>query len=273
MIDLPHVTLCCVDTRHADLALQALQRCMAGLRFAHVLFFTDARTVGAVPDGVRVIDLAIASSAAYSHFMLRGLATHVHTSHVLVVQWDGFVLDPERWDPAFLQWDYIGPQWHDAPPGFTVGNGGFSLRSARLLQALQDTALEPTHPEDVCIGQQHRTALETRHGIRFAPPEVADRFGFERVLPSAPTFGFHGLMNVHRVMRDKELHSFLDHLPEGLASTLDAHDLCSALIGSGDVHGAEILLDKRWRNGMRDRRTVRLALRLWLHRLAKRRSK
>jgi len=32
----------------------------------------------------------------------------VNGTHVLVMQWDGFILHPELWDRAFLDDDYIG---------------------------------------------------------------------------------------------------------------------------------------------------------------------
>jgi hypothetical protein len=264
MIELPQVTLCCVDTRHPGLALEAIARCRQGLRFADALLFTDLQACPPAPQGVRLLPARIESTADYSAFMLKGLAPFIETSHMLVVQWDGFVLHPQLWDPSFLQWDYIGPRWHDAPtPALSVGNGGFSLRSRKLLQALQDPAIVVEHPEDVCICRTHRERLERDHGIRFAAPEVADRFGFERTVPQGAVFGFHGLMNFHRVMSRAQLHDFLRRMPDDLARNLDAHDLCAALIDQGDTEGADLILQKRRRLGMRDRRTLRLRWRLW----------
>ena len=57
MIELPGVTLCCVDTRHPGLALDAMQRCMAGIRFADYVSRPDVVLSGHVhqppfkPDG------------------------------------------------------------------------------------------------------------------------------------------------------------------------------------------------------------------------------
>ncbi len=264
MIELPDVTLCCVDTRDPALALAAMTRCMQQLKFANALLFTDPAICPPPPAGVRMVPIRIKSTEAYSHFMLKGLAGYVRTSHVLIVQWDGFVLSPQAWDPGFLQWDYIGPRWHDAPtPELSVGNGGFSLRSRRLLDALQDPGVTVEHPEDVCICRTHRARLEREHGIRFAPPEVADRFGFERVVPQGHPFGFHGLMNFHRVMPRDELHAFLQRMPDAMARNLDARDLCTTLLDQGDAEGAALILAKRRRLGMRDRRTLQLRWRLW----------
>jgi hypothetical protein len=260
---LPEVTLCCVDTRDPALALWALQRCTAQIRFGDVVLCTRASLLPTPPPGVRVIDVRVDTIEAYSQFMLQGLATHVETSHVLVAQWDGFVRDVARWDAAFLEYDYIGAPWPEARGGHWVGNGGFSLRSRRLLEAWRDPQLRTTHPEDESICVVNRALLERHHGVRIAPPEVARRFSYERVVPAQPTFGFHGLFNFEHELPPAELSAFLTDLPPRLARGLDAHDLCASLIRQGRLADARTLLDKRWQLGMRDRRTLRLALRLW----------
>ena len=261
-MQLPDVTLCCVDTREPELALWALRRCMAQVQFPAVLLFSQSSLVPDPPTGVRVVDVQVNDIEAYSQFMLRGLAPHVHTSHLLVVQWDGFVRDAAMWDPTFLQYDYIGAPWRDEVDARAVGNGGFSLRSRRLLQALLDPEVAITHPEDESICVVNRKLLERRHGVRIAPLDVARRFSYERVEPPEPTFGFHGLFNFPRELSGSELNSLVDALPERLTRGLDAHDLCAMLIRAGQLDSAGVLLDKRWRIGMRDRRTLRLAWRL-----------
>ena len=261
-MQLPDVTLCCVDTREPARALWALQRCMALIRFAEVLLFSNASLLRSPPDGIRIIDVRVDSIEAYSQFMLRGLAPHVHTSHLLVVQWDGFVRDAARWETSFLDYDYIGAPWRDVAPEQAVGNGGFSLRSRRLLQALLDPDVTVTHPEDESICLVNRALLEGRHGVRIAPLDVARRFAYERVEPPAPTFGFHGLFNFPRELPADEVATIAASLPDRQTRGLDAHDLCAMLIRSGQLDTARTLLDKRWRLGMRDRRTLRLAWRL-----------
>lgn len=271
-LHLPDVTLCCVDTRDVDLALAAIARCMAQVRFARVVFFTQRSRVAVVPDGVEVVDVDVPSVQAYSQFMLRGLAPFVYTSHVLVAQWDGFVRDASRWDPAFLQWDYIGAPLADRPAARAVGNGGFSLRSRALLRALQHSDMQIVHPEDLAICEINRERLEREHAIRIAPLEVAQQFAYERVAPPTPTFGFHGLFNMARELTRAELRALLEAMPDHLARGLDAHDLCAGLLADGDIELAKVLHDKRWRLGMRDRRTWRLAIRMLLARWGRRRS-
>lgn len=269
-LHLSDVTLVCVDTRTPELGIAAMQHCQRQVQFADALLFTHPARVADVPAGIRPLPLQIDSVPAYSDFMLRGLLPHIHTSHLLVVQWDGYLLDATRWDPAWLQCDYLGAPLRGEPGERAVGNGGFSLRSRRLLQALQDPALVMRHPEDICICHDHRAILEQGHGLRFGSLAQARRFAYERLLPDAPTFGFHGLFNMHRVMPPAALQSLVASLPDGLARGLDAHDLCAELIRSGQLGTAALLLAARKRLGMKDRRTWRLRWHMALARLRSR---
>lgn len=263
MLALPQVTLCCVDTRMPQLALEAIARSTAGIRFGEVLLFTDSRLAPPAPPGVRYVEVEIASVQAYSEFMLRGIAPHIQTSHWLVVQWDGFVLDAAAWRPEFLELDYIGAPWLGRPRERSVGNGGFSLRSRRLLLALADPRMSIEHPEDVCICEANRERLEREHFIRFASPELAAAFAYERAEPPTTTFGFHGLFNFDRFMEPSELGPFLASLPDSMMRGLDAHDLAVRLLQKGRTEEAALILAARKRLGMRDRRTWRLRWRVW----------
>jgi tetratricopeptide (TPR) repeat protein len=201
---LPEVALACVDCAYHDLAAKALRTVLARCEFGRALFLSD-RDCG-VP-GVQFVPIErIGSTAAYSNFMVHRLHEYVggwgEATHVLVIQYDGFVLNPGAWDPAFLQYDYIGPAVR-FPDGRAGGIGGFSLRSRRLLAALRDDAAvrgydaaQAPFAEDVAISWVYRRRLEERHGVRFAPAEVADRFAAEAIAPTERSFGFHNLMHL-----------------------------------------------------------------------------
>ena len=193
---LPSVTLCAAASVNVGATVAALEYSMARADFAECLLFTDVG-LDDVPSTIKAVPIArLQSSRDYSEFMLRGLGDHIRTSHCLVVQWDGFVIDAGRWDPAFLQYDYIGARWPQFDDGYDIGNGGFSLRSRKLLEACRNSRIGAAHPEDVTICRTHREMLERDHGIRFADRSVADSFSFERTTPGAPTFGFHGVFNM-----------------------------------------------------------------------------
>ena len=237
-LELPDVTLCAVDTRTPALALRALRRSMEAIRFGEVVLVTTPDTVLPVRDlqGVRRVPIAALSSIeAYSLYMLRELLPHVHTSHVLVTQWDGHVIHPKAWEPGFLSYDYIGAPWYwDREP--MVGNGGFSLRSRRLLQALQVLPASEPHPEDVRICLDHRSRLERDHGLRFAPVDVATRFSYESGPHPGTTFGFHGIGAWADVLQAPEVDALVRTVPaQLLGGDLGLH-LARRLMRQGALH-------------------------------------
>ena len=56
---------------------------------------------------------------------------------MLIIQHDGFILNHKAWDNEFLNYDYIGaPVYWMGNKLIEVGNGGFSLRSKKLLKII-----------------------------------------------------------------------------------------------------------------------------------------
>lgn len=190
-LPLPQVTLCAVSSVNVAATLRALETSLSQVDVAAALLLTD-RPVTPDHPGITVVPIApITSSRAYSDFLLTQLVDHIQTSHCLVIQWDGHVLDASRWHFDFLDYDYIGASWPQFTDGHDVGNGGFSLRSRRLMQLCRDPAFQPSHPEDVAIARINRDWLE-RQGMRFAPRALADRFAAERAGDVTASFGYHG---------------------------------------------------------------------------------
>lgn len=130
--------------------------------------------------------------------ILYELTNHVDTDFALLIHADSCVVNPLCWTDEFLQYDYIGAPWPEGSQPVRVGNGGFSLRSKKLLDAFNDLNLPFTDNgtgffnEDGQICVYHREALE-KAGIRFAPVELASTFS--RELPchdsEKETFGVH----------------------------------------------------------------------------------
>lgn len=199
-LSLSSVTLCAITSVNVEATLHALERCLAAADFARCLLFTDWAGPMSDPRIERVQIAPIASSRAYSQFVLRQVAPLISTDHALFVQWDGFIIDPACWRSEFLEQDYIGAVWPQFTPEWSVGNGGFSLRSRRLLQACLDPDFVTSHPEDLAICHDNRALLQDRHGIRFAEPELARHFSHERGPRMGPSFGFHGVFNLPAVI-------------------------------------------------------------------------
>jgi hypothetical protein len=194
---LPDVTLCAAASVNVAATLAAMQRCLAVADFGKALLFTDAECLD-LPQGIdRVAIRRLGSSLEYSRFVLHELADRIETGHCLIVQWDGFILDPSAWDEAFIGCDYIGAPWPQFDDGHDVGNGGFSLRSKRLMLALRDPQFVASDAaEDVVIARINRDWLERDKGLRFADRALASAFAFERTRDVASPFGFHGIFNL-----------------------------------------------------------------------------
>lgn len=239
------ITLVAVDCAYPQLAAAALARSARALPVARTLLLTD-RTI--THEGVEVVQIApIRSRAAYSQFVLKELGRFIATDSALVVQWDGFVIDGTAWADEFWNYDYIGARWPHVQGEFRVGNGGFSLRSKRLLEALADPliTLNADENEDEAICIRHRELLETKYGITFADERVADRFAFDVSRPNGPTLGFHGVFNFWQVLTDDELVSFARTAPEAIAEGLGFGALCRNLVDLKRVDVAREFVTRR----------------------------
>ncbi len=194
-LDLPQVTLVAASSINLEATLKAIEACQVGVRFGASKLFTHCAPARSLAELEVVKMPRFESSEQYSWFILTGLSDHVQTSHCLVIQWDGFIVNPSRWNPEYLDYDYIGASWPQFTDGRDVGNGGFSLRSRRLLEACRSPQFRPSHPEDVAIGRHNRGWLEAQ-GLRFAPRALADSFAVERRGSPEDAFGFHGVWHM-----------------------------------------------------------------------------
>jgi hypothetical protein len=211
---LNHVTLCCIDNQFPDQGFSALLKSTKSIAFEKTIFFTSSSFVEPKHDianfEIKCVD-HLTSIDTYSHFLIKELGQYIDTSHVLIVQWDGFIVDSSKWLDSFLAYDYVGAPW-DGGDEMLVGNGGFSLRSKRLMNALREVSLEVYHPEDDVICRQLRPLLEEKFDIQFCPVDLAKEFSFETIKPVNETFGFHGLFNLPIVLNESDLKDFVDSI-------------------------------------------------------------
>ena len=251
---LPQVTLVAVTSVNVRATVKALEKSMEQVRFGAVRICTH-QVPSHLPAGIEWVRTApLQSSQAYSDFILHHLADNVHTSHCLLVQWDGHVINGDRWRPEFLSYDYVGARWPHFSDGHDVGNGGFSLRSLALLEACREPSFRPSHPEDVAIGRHNRIWLEAR-GIKFAPPALADAFSAERAGDSGQSFGYHGVWHMPRLLGRDAFWEIYNELDERTGVRRDfATLLWQLFLGKGGIRRAinffcdQILKDVRRRN-------------------------
>lgn len=184
------VTLVCVDCHNHGEAISAIRKSMDECDFASVKYITD---IDINLPGIEVVKIGkIKSKIEYSRFLMKSLYKYFDTTHVLIIQHDGYVLDGTAWLDEFLKYDYIGAPWL-YPDNRNVGNGGFSLRSKKLQSILAtDEFIEMSDPEDEAIGRLYREYLETKYDIKYSSVDLADKFSYELRTPIQKTFGFHG---------------------------------------------------------------------------------
>ena len=241
---LDDVTLVAVTSVALTATIASLRRSMQQCDFARTLLLSDREPEGSL-QGIEWRRIGrLASKADYSRFMLRELANHVETSHALCAQWDSFVLQGSSWREEFLGFDYIGAVWPHFTDNHRVGNGGFSLRSRRLLDACNDISLSGEEAEDIAIGRRCRPSLE-RRGIRFATEEIARQFAYERTQPTGCEFGFHGVFNLVRYVSKDDALALFDSLELGMIAPNERTELLRWAILRGRLKLARSLLARR----------------------------
>lgn len=112
-------------------------------------------------------------------------------SDTLFVHEDGFILEPERFEPAFIEYDFIGAPW----PYGRIMNNGFCWQSQAFQRACMKLPFQKPAcltGTDVWLTDVNHDLLETM-GIRFAPRDVALRFSTDVIGHENPSFGFHGV--------------------------------------------------------------------------------
>lgn len=195
------VQLIIVDCVNIDRALTAVHKSCEEIEFDKVTVLTSINRTQIQFDSVKnkhkefVLIPPIKSKDQYSTFMVRELHKFITSEHVLVIQYDGYILNPDAWTEEFKQYDYIGAKWW-FNDGMNVGNGGFSLRSKKLQFIIaNDRNIQKFHPEDEIICRTYRPHLE-KYGLKYAPESVANKFSIEGYKQSDKVykgqFGFHG---------------------------------------------------------------------------------
>jgi|SRR5690606_32650118 len=173
MKNLNNITLCCVDCIDTKRALRALINSSRNLKFNSIKLLTDKTANYPEIETVRIPYLC--SKQEYSDFVLKDLYQYIDSDFVILVQWDGWIVNHRAWTDEFLDYDYIGAPW---PWDHIVGNGGFSLRSKKLLKTTKDFNFEHSLNEDHMICRTYRKEFEDL-GIKFASYEIASKFSVE----------------------------------------------------------------------------------------------
>lgn len=230
-LHLPDVTIIGVDCIHPEALLYAINQSCSNIQFGAVKLLSskdiNSKFLVKIP-GIKSIE-------EYSRFMIKELYRYVDTKYALIVQHDGYVKNWKAWENDFLNYDYIGATWW-YKDGMNVGNGGFSLRSKKLLNTLANSAwITKTHPEDHHICRTYRKILEQKHAIKYAPESVAKRFSIEGYRSNeneySNQFGFHG--KIVKFHNNPEQKTFIMNQPRGLGDIIFCMKIAQDLVDEG----------------------------------------
>ena len=225
-IELKNVTIVSIDCLSPKLALFALKKSLKQCDFFKAILFTDYEDIKDDHISIQQIQ-KINSKNEYSKFVIKDLNKYIETEFVLISQWDGFVINQKAWNPNFLNYDYIGAKWHLHKDGKNIGNGGFSLRSKRLLGILSSNEIDfiDGMNEDDQVCRFYQDKLVNNFSIKFPPEVLADEFSYERTAPEQPTFGFHGAFNLWRHLDDSEAINLYEQLDSKIVGSYEYTEL------------------------------------------------
>lgn len=197
-----------------DATIKAVDHCTSLIEFDKIKIFTCVHKQHKDAESIYIPEV---NKTQYNLFFVEELNKYIDTEFCLTVQHDGFIIDPSRWNVNFTKYDYIGAPWTDNKEKNCVGNGGFSLRSKKFLQASSkliynpNIKFQPNIPggtlattEDwfLCV---HNYDYMLKQHIKFANKILASQFSIEHPLDTKPfnrndlstyrSFGFHGEFN------------------------------------------------------------------------------
>jgi len=198
MIDLSNITLVTIGSTNIHKTRKALSECQKSAQFFETYFFTERKNHDLTPNITYVEIDPICSLAEYNRYRVLNFTNDflplLKTDYYLVVEWDGYIVNPSAWSNKFLEYDYIG-----APFPFMgiCGNGGFSLRSKRFLETQKQLCTETDYkqfPEDLFLCLINRKKF-IESGCKYAPLDVGYMFSTEAGdYNKNQSFGFHSFL-------------------------------------------------------------------------------
>jgi hypothetical protein len=280
-LHLKEVTLVCFDTRNIDAALESMRLSLVQVSFnKNILFTSESLCSKEHLSEAKDLNIKlefiddVQSITDYSHFILARLNKYIHTNYCLITQWDGWVINKDFWDSNFLNFDYIGAVWPHHNEN-QIGNGGFSLRSKKLLESskeliLNDSDFSPSLIEDDYICREKREILESKYQIKFPSSEIANRFSIEGNGILDNCFGFHGMNNFNAALKTgPELINLLNKLENNHFSDRSSYNLAKNLIKEKRFEIVKLIIRKRFESNGLTKKHFKLLFFLFIKSISK----
>lgn len=206
-LQLPNVTLMAMTSVKVMETVKAMSYSMRQIDFGDAVLITHKKPFY-LPKSIRYAHTSkLTDIDCFNYKMLYELTDYINTDYVMIVHYDGFVVNPKMWRDEFLDYDYIGAPWPDPHDDFTyrdingnlcrVGNS-VGIRSKQLLDfpGKEKLPFEADHGffhEDgfLCVKNKH---LVEAAGMSIAPLNVAKYFSHETMIPEIEgitPFAFH----------------------------------------------------------------------------------
>ncbi|MCM1263662.1 MAG: hypothetical protein NC313_13190 [Butyrivibrio sp.] len=196
-LKLPNVTLAAMSSINIYETVKALQYSMREIEFGDVLLITHRKPFF-LPKEVHYKHTSkLTDIDAFNYKMVYELTDFIDTDYVLLVHYDGFVVNPKSWREEFLNYDYIGSPWplpkndttyRDAKGNICRVGNSVSIRSKKLLDFPRAANLkwermeDGNYNEDTFLCCKYKNVIEDA-GMSFAPIEIAKYFGHESMIP------------------------------------------------------------------------------------------
>jgi len=206
------ITLFAIDGTGTELDcyLKIFDLCSKEFNFKKYTIVTASENIP-TSDNIQFFKINKLNYKEYQSFCVLETAKYIDTDYALFIQSDGFVVNGSNWNPEYLNYDYVGQPWlSESGKVFSwitdnnesVGEGGFSLRSKKLLDFCSkfdknqiNNLVQYGSNEDFIICITARNLLK-QNGFKFCTPELGKQFcaGIDIFNPEKlnNSFGFHG---------------------------------------------------------------------------------
>lgn len=210
-IELNNVSLVAVSSIKIPETIKALKKSMRKINYKEAILISHEKPKNLPSNIIFKKCHNIDSLDKYSKFMLYDLYKYINSEFTLIAQYDGYVINPHKWKNVFLNYDYLGAPWpknkfySPEDENIRVGNGGFSLRSKRVLEFFDKHKIPFNSKgyeflnEDGMICNYYKNKMENE-GIKFSPVKIASLFSRELFCNdyfNKNSFGFHRYKNYY----------------------------------------------------------------------------